>query len=72
MVRGEEYSERARHPRQFKGQSERNAKTQGQAWVGFGQGLERIVTHRFPIERGVEAIELFDSRRSGKVVFEYE
>ena len=33
--------------------------------------LERIVTHRFPIERGVEAIELFDTRRTGKVVFEY-
>jgi threonine dehydrogenase-like Zn-dependent dehydrogenase len=29
---------------------------------------ERIVTHRFPITRGVEAIELFDSRRTGKVV----
>jgi len=33
--------------------------------------LERIVTHRFPIEKGVEAIELFDSRRTGKVIFEY-
>jgi hypothetical protein len=34
-------------------------------------GLERIVTHRFPIERGVEAIEPFGTRRTGKVVFEY-
>jgi threonine dehydrogenase-like Zn-dependent dehydrogenase len=29
---------------------------------------ERIVTHRFPIAQGVEAIELFDTRRTGKVV----
>jgi threonine dehydrogenase-like Zn-dependent dehydrogenase len=34
--------------------------------------LERIVTHRFPIERGVEAIQLFDTRRTGKVVIEFE
>ena len=34
--------------------------------------LERIVTHRFPIERGVQAIELFDTRRTGKVVLEFE
>jgi propanol-preferring alcohol dehydrogenase len=33
--------------------------------------LARIVTHRFAIARGVEAIELFDTRRTGKVVFEY-
>jgi propanol-preferring alcohol dehydrogenase len=29
---------------------------------------EQIVTHRFTITRGVEAIELFDTRRTGKVV----
>jgi len=33
--------------------------------------LERIVTHRFSIEQGVEAFAFFDQQRSGKVVFEY-
>ena len=33
--------------------------------------LERIVTHRFPIERGVEAFELFDQGETGKVVLEF-
>ena len=34
--------------------------------------LERIVTHRFPIEQGVEAFRTFDSRKTGKVIFEFE
>jgi propanol-preferring alcohol dehydrogenase len=34
-------------------------------------GLERIVTHRFSIDRGVEALEAADSRESGKVVIEF-
>jgi threonine dehydrogenase-like Zn-dependent dehydrogenase len=33
--------------------------------------LERIVTHRFPIERGVEAFELFDQGETGKVILEF-
>jgi propanol-preferring alcohol dehydrogenase len=34
--------------------------------------LSRIVTHRFSIDQGVEALELFDSRKTGKVIFEYD
>jgi len=33
--------------------------------------LERIVTHRFSIDQAVEAFKVFDTRRTGKVVFEY-
>ena len=33
--------------------------------------LERLVTHRFPIERGEEAFAFSDQQRSGKVVLEY-
>lgn len=34
--------------------------------------LDRIITHRFPIERGVDAFALFDSRRTGKVILEFD
>lgn len=33
--------------------------------------LDTIVTHRFPIERGVEAIELANTGRCGKIIFEW-
>lgn len=34
--------------------------------------LDRIVTHRFPLEQGVEAFEVFDTRKTGKVVLEID
>jgi len=34
--------------------------------------LDRIITHRFPIGRGVEAFHLFDSRRTGKVILDFD
>ena len=34
--------------------------------------LEGIATHRFPIERGVEALEFFDAGRCGKVMLAYD
>ena len=34
--------------------------------------IDRMITHRFPIEQGVEALELFDTRKTGKVVFEFD
>jgi propanol-preferring alcohol dehydrogenase len=33
--------------------------------------LERMVTHRFPIDRAVEAFQLFATRKTGKVVIEF-
>jgi len=33
--------------------------------------LESIVTHRFPIKKGVEAMQLADSGRCGKIIFEW-
>jgi hypothetical protein len=33
--------------------------------------MKGLFTHRFAIDRGVEAIELFDSRRTGKVVLTF-
>jgi propanol-preferring alcohol dehydrogenase len=34
-------------------------------------GLDRMVTHRFPIDQAKEAFEVFDSGECGKVVFEW-
>lgn len=34
--------------------------------------LDQIVTHRFPIEQGVEAFQVFDTRRTGKVVLAFD
>jgi len=34
--------------------------------------LEQVVTHRFRLDDAPEAFRLFDSGRTGKVVFEWE
>jgi threonine dehydrogenase-like Zn-dependent dehydrogenase len=34
--------------------------------------LEKLITHRFSIDQGVEAFELFETGRTGKVVFEWD
>ena len=34
--------------------------------------LEKLITHRFPIDQGVEAFEIFDSGKAGKVVFTWD
>jgi len=34
--------------------------------------VDAMVTHRFSIEQGVEAFTLFDTRHTGKVVFDFE
>lgn len=34
--------------------------------------LTKMITHRFPIEDAPEALELFDTGRTGKVIFEWE
>ena len=34
--------------------------------------LSDLITHRFPLERAVEAYRLFDEGKTGKVVFEWE
>jgi threonine dehydrogenase-like Zn-dependent dehydrogenase len=31
----------------------------------------KMVTHRFPIEEAAEAFQLFDTGRTGKVIFEW-
>jgi propanol-preferring alcohol dehydrogenase len=33
--------------------------------------LERMVTHRFPIQHADEAFKLFAKRKTGKVIFEW-
>lgn len=33
--------------------------------------LERLITHRFPIDKAPEAFALFDSGKTGKVIFEW-
>ena len=34
--------------------------------------LEKLITHRFRIEQGPEAFKLFDSGKTGKVIFTWE
>ena len=34
--------------------------------------LERLITHRYPIDKGVEAFEVFDSGKTGKVAFVWD
>jgi propanol-preferring alcohol dehydrogenase len=34
--------------------------------------LENMVTHRFTVDQGVEAFQLFDTGQTGKVIFEWE
>ena len=34
--------------------------------------LEKIITHRFMIDQGVEALECFDSGKTGKIVFTWD
>jgi propanol-preferring alcohol dehydrogenase len=36
-----------------------------------GLPIEDMITHRYPIEQAPEAFELFDSGRTGKVIFEW-
>jgi len=40
--------------------------------VGRDIKLEKLVTHRFPIEQAPEAFQLFDSGKTGKVVFVWD
>ena len=39
--------------------------------VRHGLHPERMVTHRFPLERIDEALQLFDTGKTGKVVIEW-
>jgi threonine dehydrogenase-like Zn-dependent dehydrogenase len=34
--------------------------------------LEQVITHRFGLDDAPEAFRLFDSGRTGKVIFEWE
>ena len=34
--------------------------------------FERIITHRFPLSRAKDALELFDRGGTGKIIFEFD